>query len=371
MEKIGINSFLKICGLFAISRLLILFAFIIALHYYQAESVKNSAFRYSDNKILNCLGCWDSGWYLNIATNGYSFKSTCNDQTAFGFFPFYPISMKVLGRLTGDNYLAGIILSNLFLFLSSLFLFLLSLRIYQNRNTAMLAVLVLYFFPGSYLLSGIFSESAFMCLSIMCIYFFEADDYFLCGISGFLLTLTRPFGLLILLPLGLRYIFKNGLPFKIPVLYLLLVPMGIISFFAYCYFVTGDFLFYIHSKQTGWDIKNTLPWSTLASGLKAPEPYLRFNSIYTCIGLLMTLVLFRYVPFYLSIWTLLLIITPLSNGSANLICMVRYTIVCFPLFMMLAAFTGRYKAGWLLIIPISIMNLILSVFFALGYQFTA
>jgi Gpi18-like mannosyltransferase len=226
---------------------------LISSHQFSANSVRGAAFQYCSNHFLNCLGCWDSGWYLNVAKNGYTFLSSCQDQTAFGFFPLYPMAMRLLGAVIGDQFIAGIIISNLLLFIASFFLFLLSDRICQNKKTAMLSVLILYFFPGSYLLSGVFSESAFICFSVMCFYYFETDDYALCGISGFFLTLTRPFGVLILLPLCLRYMQRNGLQFRLRSLFLLLIPMGILSFFAYCYFMTGDFLFYVHAKQLGWN----------------------------------------------------------------------------------------------------------------------
>jgi hypothetical protein len=79
----------------------------------------------------------------------------------------------------------------------------------------------------------------------------------------------------------------------------------------------------------------------------------------------------RYVPLYLLIWVLLLVITPLSNGWETVLCVPRYLIPCFPLFMMLAAYTTKHRLGWVLILLLTCVNMIMTGFFALGYQFTA
>jgi Gpi18-like mannosyltransferase len=371
MKKIGIHTFLKIFSLFVLSRLLILFAFYIALHYYDALAVNGSNFQYCKSKLLNCLGNWDSGWYLSVVKNGYVTDTINGGQSNYGFFPFYPMAIKMLGLVIHNDFAAGIIISNILLLVSSIFLFLLSLNIYQNRSIALLTVGVLFFFPGSYLLSGVYSESAFICFSIMSIYFFEKGDYALSGISGFFLTLTRPFGVLILLPLFLRYISKYGIDFKPRVLYLILIPSGMFSFFVYCYLTTGDFLFYIHAKESGWGTKYAIPWQVLIQGLKTSDHYLYFNSFYTVSILALSVFLIRFSPLYLLVWILLLIAAPLSNGVVNLVCMPRYILVCFPLFMMIGAFATKHKWGWLLIFLLVAVNFVLSGYFQLGYEFAA
>jgi hypothetical protein len=346
-------------------------AFFIALHHYDAYAVNGGNFQYCKSKLLNCLGNWDSGWYLNVAKNGYVSDTINGGQSNYGFFPFYPVAIKLLGLLIHNNFVAGIIISNLLLLISSMYLFLLSLNFYQNRSIALMAVGILFFFPGSYLLSGVYSESAFICFSIMSIYFFEKRDYALCGISGFFLTLTRPFGVLILVPLFLRYVSKYGIDFKPKVIYLALIPLGMFSFFTYCYLTTGDFLLYVHAKETGWGTKYAIPWQVLIQGLRTTDHYLYFNALYTLTIVVLSVFLMSYGPLYFLLWVLLLIIAPLSNGIVNLVCMPRYILVCFPLFMMLAAFATKQKWGWVLIFLLAAINFFLSGYFQLGYEFTA
>jgi hypothetical protein len=371
MGKIGVNVFFRILGLFISSRVLILLCFIFAIHNFKALEVKSQGYQYSNNKVLNCLGCWDSGWYLYVANCGYD-KGTVPGNSNYGFFPLYPATMKLAGIPFNNNFIGGIISANGFLLLASFFIYLLCLEVYRNKKTAMIAVIVLCFFPGSYLLSGAFSEAPFICFSLMCIYFFERKGYGLSGLSGFLLSLTRPFGVLILVPLMLRYVFINGLKFRAKALYLLLIPVGIIGFFLFCYFTTGDLLKYVHDKQIMWHTSTSNPLTILFDGIVRPANYyLLFNACYALVMFVVSLLLINYIPFYLWVWNLLLIVAPLTNGSVNLVCMPRYLLVGFPVMMAIAAYTQKKGWGWLLIFILAITNFVLGVYFALGYQFAA
>ncbi len=368
-ERLGI--FFKISGLFISSRLAILFFLFFATNNFTTQCEKEDHFYYSHNQVLNYCGYWDSGWYLYIANNGYT-KNLVRKQSDYGFFPLYPAAMKLAGLPVHNNFNGGVIASNIFLLLASFFLYFLCLKIYNNKKAAFIAVVLLYFFPESFLFSGVFSEAAFICFSLMCVYFFEEENYLLSGVSGFLLALTRPFGVLIIIPLLLRYFFKNGFEFKPKLLFLLLIPIGILSFFTYCYFTTGDFFVYIHDKQKMWHAQTSNPIATLLLGLMHPKNnFILFNSLYTVFMLVLSVIFIKRVPFYLWLWALILIVAPLANGKVNLVCMPRYIVVCFPIMMALAAFTERNKLGWLLIIFLAVMNFVLACYYSLAYQFAA
>ena len=84
---------------------------------------------YSEHLWLDIWGVWDTGWYLDIAENWYSMELLSDlpkyagpNQANYGFFPLYPALMKGLGLLVGSNFIAGIIVSNIFLILQILIL---------------------------------------------------------------------------------------------------------------------------------------------------------------------------------------------------------------------------------------------------------
>ena len=77
---------------------------------------------YSDTLWLDIWGVWDTGWYLSIAVDGYSAAPILGSQANYAFFPLYPFLMKLLGFVIMDNYISGIIISNISLLISCVFL---------------------------------------------------------------------------------------------------------------------------------------------------------------------------------------------------------------------------------------------------------
>ncbi len=63
---------------------------------------------------LDVWGAWDTGWYLDISLNGYSTIQNQIHQTNIAFFPLYPTLMRIIGSITGNHYIAGLIISNFF-----------------------------------------------------------------------------------------------------------------------------------------------------------------------------------------------------------------------------------------------------------------
>lgn len=56
-------------------------------------------------KLEDGLIRWDSGWYIPIAKNGYSFENTA-------FFPLYPFLIRLISMLGGDIWKKGLWISN-------------------------------------------------------------------------------------------------------------------------------------------------------------------------------------------------------------------------------------------------------------------
>jgi Gpi18-like mannosyltransferase len=92
---------------------------------------------YSDKLWMDIWGVWDTGWYLGIAANGYSATAIAilGNQANYNFFPLYPLFMRLLGYVTRDNYLSGIIISNVALLVSCIFLYKL-VELDEDRDTA-------------------------------------------------------------------------------------------------------------------------------------------------------------------------------------------------------------------------------------------
>jgi Gpi18-like mannosyltransferase len=72
-----------------------------------------SVFPRGDHLFWDAFARYDSGWYHQIASQGYEYKGTGRNNLAF--FPAYPLLMRAGGWLLGgrqqDYYFAGILIS--------------------------------------------------------------------------------------------------------------------------------------------------------------------------------------------------------------------------------------------------------------------
>ncbi|CAN5732329.1 hypothetical protein BH23CYA1_BH23CYA1_16680 [soil metagenome] len=137
------------------------------------ETGYGKQFSWSKYSWLDIWGVWDSYWYLDIAQNDYSTVSSIPGnpgQTNFPFFPLYPLLMKLLSQLTGGEYFfAGIFISNVCLLVSGHLLYQL-IEPDTDCKTARLSVKYLLLYPVSFILSGVFTESLYLCLLLLCFY---------------------------------------------------------------------------------------------------------------------------------------------------------------------------------------------------------
>lgn len=115
-------------------------------------------------------GNFDGTHYLTIAKVGYD---GFGDQV---FFPLYPMLMRGIGDLVGQNYfMVGLIISNLAILIAGMVLFRL-VKTQTSINVARWAVIFLFAFPTSFYFGSIYTESLFLCLVLLA--------FFIRGIGG-------------------------------------------------------------------------------------------------------------------------------------------------------------------------------------------
>lgn len=291
---------------------------------------------------LDMWGVWDSFWYIDIAQNGYSivgWQTAFPDQTNLAFFPLYPLLMKLLGPLTGNNYfLSGLLVSNLALLLSAYLLYQL-IRLEQGEKIARRAVKYLFIFPVSFILSGLFTESLYLCLTLLCFYLAKRRQWWLAGLCGAALSATRTLGVLIVLPLAFEYLRSVRFAPKAirwNSLFVLLVPLGLVAFSLYSYQLTGDFLFF-KTNQAAWDREVVNPllafWEAISQSVTehSVKKLLEVCFFIAAFGVLTRF--YRQLGFSYWLLGMYSIIIPLSAGIAS---MPRFTLPIFPLYVGLA-----------------------------------
>ena len=150
---------------------------------------------WDDPKLTHDLGAvtdvwarWDSVWFLRIAEHGYGSAK----GAAAAFYPLYPATVALLGRVLFGHYvLAGILISLAASFASFLLLY----RIAEERlgaDGARRAVLYLAVFPFALFLQAVYSESLYLLLTLAAFMLAERRRFLAAGAVTGLALLTRP-----------------------------------------------------------------------------------------------------------------------------------------------------------------------------------
>jgi heme/copper-type cytochrome/quinol oxidase subunit 3 len=280
---------------------------------------------------------WDSVDYISIAQNGYFVPADRTQMANYAFFPLYPLLIRLLDTATSDPALSGFIISNACLFVACFYLYRL-VRLESDEPTALRSIKYLFLFPAAFVLSGILTESLFLALSLACLYYAKKGNWPLAGVAGFFTALTRPYGVIIILPVLYEYFRSKGFRLEkagADALYMLLIPAGISVYGMYCYYLMGDPLAFLH-VQAAYGGRIVNPVMELWYRLSTPSGLdVLFGGCFTLIAIVTMLLSYKKVGFSLWIYGLLLILIPLSTPSSAW-SMARYIVAAFPLYIAFA-----------------------------------
>lgn len=298
----------------------------------------------SAQRWLDIWGRWDTGWYFSIVQNGYIVSEDLyHVQSNIAFFPFYPYLIKLLllpfpERMVtpGRLLLVGVLVSNAFLIAALVLLHKLVTSL-ADREVARRTVLYLLFFPTGFFLSCFYTESTFLFLSVGAFYAAHRRAWMTACLFGCGLSLTRPLGVLISVPLVWMYLEAAEWKLnriKANVLWFLLIPVGLLSFSLYAYHLSGDFLAPMHA-QKAWQKVFAMPWQTVLHPVGGTPYMMRIDQALTIVFLAGVLLSLRKLPSAsYGIYSLLLVLPPLTSGT--LVSTSRYYVVVFPVFIVLA-----------------------------------
>lgn len=336
-------------------------------------------YSYQSNNVapwswLDVWGAWDTGWYLDISQNGYSTLQNQVNQTSIAFFPLYPTLIKLVSSIVGNHYITGLLISNFCLIVACVYLYRL-VKLDFNETNAGKSIKYLLIFPVSFILSGVFSESLYLALVLTCFYYARKGEWYLVGITGFFLSLTKSVGVLIIFPLlyeafipllkenksiislkNLREIIK-------PLFYLTLIPFGTISFMIYNYYLTGDFLAFMHA-QAMWQRHLSNPLEVLINGFSG-DIFTAFEAAFTLLFILIFVVFYKKIRFSYWLFCIYSIFVPLSTGIMS---MPRYILVIFPLYILFAEITKSRVSEDILTLVFCLFQGFLMLFWTNGYR---
>lgn len=331
---------------------------------------KEDVWHYSSHRVLSVWGVWDTGWYLNIAKHGYSPKistyESTKDQANFAFFPLFPLTIRLLGEIVRNNFIAGIIISNICLLGSAILIYKL-LCLDYDEEVGKRAIKYLFLFPTAFILSGVFSESLYLFLVLLCFYALRRSRWLILAIAGFLVSLTRSTGILIVLPLAYEYwrqITSGRYKWKLKNIVALATPiLGILVFVYFNYFLTGDPLAFVHI-QNAWGRFLQNPIAVLVHNIATRDVSILLAEYLTLASITLLAVMHNKIrPSYL-LFSLYSIFIPLSTG---LLSMPRFLVTIFPLFLACTLITKKPLWEEAFVIGLSLIQGCLMIFWSNGF----
>ncbi len=280
------------------------------------------------------FGVWqrfDTLWYLKIATYGYS-----PEDGSTVYFPLYPLLIRVGGKILLGNYLlAALIISNLAYIGLLFYLYRLTTSLLEEE-TARRTVVYLAIFPTAFFFLAGYTESLFLLLTLAAFWYAHQERWWLAGILGFLASLTRLQGVILILPLLYLY-FTEERRMRPALSALLLIPLGAASFLLYQNSL-GAPLF--DTYQSHLHAQFVLPWDNIIATVQkilSPEGnYINVvNLVMTFLFLAMTVISFRALPLTYGLYMALTIFALLLRRTTlqPLVSMSRYVLVLFPAFI--------------------------------------
>jgi len=302
----------------------------------------------------------DAWFYHQIAMTGYEPRTADGaPKNTWAFFPVYPLLVRALGGGGDTSFAIVAVLTSNIAFLAALLAVAAAGRALGAADDVVeRATWYLALFPTSYFFSLPMTESLFLLLSATAFLAAARQRWWAAGLLGGFAAATRVIGIC-LLPALLLIPWQRRERMSKQQLWLVAIPIGLLSFIGYLYARTGDPLAFVHA-QTLWGRTARFAMAFPNSGLVLSKPW-NFIALNIAAALLMITAgvwfLIRRQWSYAA-YTLLSVLIPLSSGSVQ--SLARYAAVDFPLFYWLAgtartpmrdrALTAIFVAllGWLL-----------------------
>lgn len=297
--------------------------------------------------LARILGKWDGEWYVALAEHGYPSGHPAGvgdaQQSTLAFFPVFPMLIRGVSAVSGLSHAASGVLVNVILgAAASVLIWLIAEHVTDSRRTATRAVVLMSFFPGSFVLAMAYTEGLFLLCAGVCLLALLRERWVVAGLAAAVASATRPTGWLLAVCCAWAALLafrrtRSLRPFVAPAL----APTGFIAFSLFLRARTGDPLIWRESQKLGWD-QGFISGETL-DRLRtwAPHPLGDFNILISVLTVAMVVVGFVVVVrLRWQLGSLLGVYTLGILGSALTVSMLnstpRYVMPAFPAYIWLA-----------------------------------
>ncbi len=289
------------------------------------------------------LLAWDGGWYEQLAQHGYR-----ADLRSLRFFPLFPMLGRALGEVVpGGVPVALALLANLAALAAGVVLVRLVVAEGWGRPTAVLAAWLLFVVPAAAPLVLAYAESLGLLLSLVTFVGLRRQRWHWAAVAGFLAALTRPLGLLLVLPAAIEAArgWRSASPRqRLGRLAAVAAPVaGTVAYLGWVQAAHGDWRQPYRLQTTIYQRELAEPLTRLvqsgydlvaghhASGLPLPWALLSFALLVVCL---------RRLPASYTVYAAVVLLV--TTSSANLDSFERYALSAFPLIVAGALSIGRW-----------------------------
>jgi len=176
-------------GIALVSRLLL---YVLAYAMYRVLSVGSDGFFES---LAPLWTHWDTRHYIGIAEEWYT--DVGDERLRLVFFPLYPLLMRLIMPLTGgDAFAAGLVISLTCASAAGALVYDLS-YMYGGRKTAARSAAYFLLSPLSVFLCCVYTESLFICLTLLAVCLLRRGRPWVAAVCGFLSAFTRMPGVIV------------------------------------------------------------------------------------------------------------------------------------------------------------------------------
>jgi Gpi18-like mannosyltransferase len=352
--------------LFVTTRLILVMVTYVA--YILLTAPKYSSAPVNTMALLASWNHWDAANYVRIAQFGY--------QTPYdvAFFPLFPLLIAAIAHLLGNwSYLlVGTLISNGTL-LGALFV------LYQLAADAggdlvgRRTLLYLCIFPTAFFFFAPYNEPLFLLLSTSFFLALRRQRWWLAGLFGFLASLTRSPGILLVVPfiaelwLSRDSITASRQKMLLRVLPVLLIPLGTLLYAIYCWHISGNPLDFV-AVQSHWGRHTTWPWQGIFLSLASIfwyQPFGSFSEVHNVLDLSATIAFITLAilgrnklrvsySIWLAVLLIFILISPAVATNDPLESNQRFILEMFPAFITLAMIGikhPRLHQGIMLVFP--------------------
>ncbi len=221
--------------------------------------------------VLRTLTSWDGLWYLSISRDGYPRSviphvSYFDPDARAAFFPLFPWLTRVVNAVLPGGDTASALLLNAVL--GAVFVFLVGMiakRVYDVRIAGR-AMILICFFPGSFVLSFAYAEALLLTLAAATLLALLHRRWVLAGVAAAFATAARPNGVALVLACLVAAIYecrREGRAVVRPFIAVALAPLGFVAFQLYLGQRTGEALVWFRVQREAWEEGASFGWTAI------------------------------------------------------------------------------------------------------------